>query len=211
DASTIASREEAEKSWQDKLAGTAPRLKLLFAGRVTAAKGVSTLLEAIQSLDAAGQAVDLHIIGHGDLIEACKETQKGLKHAQLEMIEPLSYGPEFFRFLRGYHAVVVPSITDEQPRIVYDAYSKGVPVIASNTDGLRDCVEDKVTGWLCRPNDAGDLARLLTQAASHPDQLAAMMPACLARARQMTHQQMHHKRLELLNRYLLAWRQAAAH
>lgn len=199
DAALIAPRQDAERSWSEK----SPRpLKVLFAGRVTAAKGVQVLLDAMRQLDADGCAIDLHVIGHGDLLDACRELGKTLRCARLTVLEPVPYGPEFFALLRRYHAVLVPSISEEQPRIVYDAYSQGVPVLASDTAGLRDCVEDQATGWLCRANDVSALAHLLDRAAREPERLHAMSEACLARASEMTHQHMHQRRLVLLNRYL---------
>lgn len=199
DDSIIARPQEAARSWSDMLSGKNGHLKVLFAGRVTAAKGVLVLLNALRELDARGRAIELHIIGEGDLISACQSVQKALKIARIELIAPISYGPEFFTFLRGYHAVVIPSLTDEQPRIVYDAYSQAVPVLASSTDGLRDCVEDMVTGRLCKPDDLSALVGLLEWAWADPNRLVVMGTACLARANQMTHQQMHRRRWALLD------------
>lgn len=199
DDAVIAPAAEAEEMWRAK---SGRPLKVLFAGRLTTAKGVPVLLDAIHRLDAAGRAVELHVIGQGELIDRCREAAAGLRHARIELLPPRPYGPEFFHFLRDYHAVVVPSITDEQPRIVYDAYSQGVPVIASDTGGLRDCVDDGVTGWLCAPNDAPALSAQLERGAQDVSRLQAMGPACLARAREMTHQHMHQRRLVLLNERL---------
>ncbi|WP_333190780.1 hypothetical protein [Microcoleus sp. Pol7_A1] len=59
----------------------------------------------------------------------------------------IAYGKELFRLLQEYHAIVVPSLSEDQPRIVYDdAYSQVVPILASNTDGLRDCIHNHKTG-----------------------------------------------------------------
>lgn len=202
DAAIIASPAQAEKSWADKFSGGRTHLKILFAGRVNAAKGITVLLEAMHELDARGLAIELHIIGEGELLGACENTRATLKSVRIKLVDSIPYGPEFFSFLRGYEAVVVPSVTDEQPRIVYDAYSQAVPVLASNTDGLRDCVEDGVTGRLCQPNDALALASLIEWAAVDPLRLKALGLAGLARSHQMTHQQMHRRRLKLLDTYL---------
>jgi len=206
DVAVIVPPQEAQRSWSDKLSSGRPRLRVLFAGRVTAAKGVPVLLAAARTLDARALDIELHVMGQGDLLDDCRQAQRSLRHVKLEVLDPLPYGPEFFAAVRRYHAIVVPSVSDEQPRIVYDAYSQAVPVLASNTDGLRDCIADGATGKLCKPGDPAALAELLEWAAEHPDQLAAMGPACLERARLMTHQHMHRQRWELLDRYLSAAR-----
>ena len=52
---------------------------------------------------------------------------------------------------------------------------KGRPVVASAVGGIRDQVEDGVSGWLCEPGDLGALTELLrTAATAGIDQLAAM-------------------------------------
>jgi glycosyltransferase involved in cell wall biosynthesis len=51
----------------------------------------------------------------------------------------------------------------------------GRPVVTTDMPGCRDVVEDGVTGYLCRPRDAGDLARCLAAIAGlDPSERAAM-------------------------------------
>ena len=118
------------------------------------------------------------------------------------MLGTVAYGGEFKKMIRGYHAVVVPSITDEQPRIVYDAYSQAVPVLGSNTDGLRACVVEQKTGRLVTPDDPIALAKLLQWSSENIDKLENMGLAALGIARNLTHQKMHKRRWELLQNLL---------
>ena len=65
--------------------------------------------------------------------------------------------------VRGVYAeadcVVLPSYYREGvPRTLLEAASMGLPIITTNVVGCRDAVEDGVTGFLCRPKDAMDLA-----------------------------------------------------
>ena len=73
--------------------------------------------------------------------------------------------------IRRYDAMVVPSITDEQPRIVFDAYSLAVPVLDSDTPGLRSCVKSGEVGLFVPPNDVSSLSGLLKYAAEHRSEL----------------------------------------
>jgi glycosyltransferase involved in cell wall biosynthesis len=79
-----------------------------------------------------------------------------------------------------------------------DAYSQGVPVIASDTTGLRSCVYEGETGLLCAPGDPAILAQLLRYASNHREDLHRFGMNSLARARKMTHQGMHQTRAKLL-------------
>ena len=44
----------------------------------------------------------------------------------------------------------------------------GKPLITTDTAGCRDAVDDGVTGLLCRPKDAGDLARKMKEMLALP-------------------------------------------
>ena len=57
------------------------------------------------------------------------------------------------------NCIVLPSYYREGvPRALLEAASMGIPVITTNTPGCRDAVDDAITGFLCRPRDARDLA-----------------------------------------------------
>jgi len=58
--------------------------------------------------------------------------------------------------------VVLPSYYREGvPRALLEAASMEIPVITTNTAGCRDAVDDRITGLLCRPRDARDLANAM--------------------------------------------------
>ncbi|WP_293131993.1 glycosyltransferase [Microcoleus sp. bin38.metabat.b11b12b14.051] len=199
DEGNIISDGEAAQIWQEKLSASPKQLKILFAGRLHPHKGVLVLLEAMKILDAQNIAVKLDILGEGELLSNCQAASKELqKSAQIEVLGTLPYGREFLGRLQQYHAVVVPSISDEQPRVVYDAYSQAVPVLANNTAGLRDCIENGVTGSIANCDNPAALANLLKQSGENLNLLQNMGMAALNKARSLTHQEMHQQRWQLL-------------
>jgi glycosyltransferase involved in cell wall biosynthesis len=55
--------------------------------------------------------------------------------------------------------VVLPSFYREgTPRTLLEAAAIVRPIITTDSVGCRDVVDDGVNGFLCRPNDASDLA-----------------------------------------------------
>lgn len=199
DAGTVLTQELAQAVWRDK----PTRLHLLFAGRLTESKGVSILLRSMEELSRQGVAVTLDLLGEGPLLAECERVAKGMSaNVTIRLLGTLPYDHRFFEALRSYHALVVPSLGDEQPRIVYDAYSQAVPVIASDTAGLRDCVVDRVTGLLVASGDSKVLAQAMVKADQDRDMLKTMGIAALLRAREMTHATMHRKRAALLRQAL---------
>jgi glycosyltransferase involved in cell wall biosynthesis len=189
----------AEDIWQKKLAASDSRLRLLFVGRLVPAKGLLVLLQAMRQLSTEGLPISLDILGEGELKNQCELAASELKGiTAVNLLGTVPYGAPLFELIRRYDAIVVPNISDEQPRIVFDAYSQAVPVLASDTPGLRSCVKDGELGLFAAPNDASALADLLRYAATHRSGLKQLGMHSLAYAHSMTHQEMHRQRAVLL-------------
>jgi len=197
-AEQILDDSQASSLWDEKMLEP---VHFLFAGRLVSEKGVKILLEAVEKLTAAGVYGTLHVIGEGPLrdevIAAERTGPFGLKY-----FEPLPYGPTFLNFLQGYHAVVVPSLSDEQPRIVFDAAARAVPILASETDGLRPHVEGNHTGDLVPLGDSGALAQAMSSWVNKPEALRRFGMEALSRVRGKTHEAMHAGRSRIIARNL---------
>ena len=203
DDSVILSREEAERVWAEKLRDPGRPLRAGFAGNLLRSKGVHVLLEALEMLDRRGVAVDVQMYGKGEMRDECAAFASKLEgNVSLTMGGTLAYGAPFFEMLRGRDVILVPSVTDEQPRIVYDCFSQAVPVIASDTTGLRECVTESKDGKFVPPNDPEALAEAIAWASSHRDALRAMGVASLDVARGLTHDKMHARRAEVIKNAL---------
>jgi glycosyltransferase involved in cell wall biosynthesis len=198
DEASIVSEAEAAQLWQAK-SSAVQCLNIIFVGRLVPNKGVLVLLEAMRLLSAANIPVQLNILGQGELLSACQQTSAALKGtARIHILEPVPYNHEFFSLLQSHHAVVVPNLSDEQPRIVYDAYAQALPVLASNTAGLRDCIQHECNGMLIKPNDADALAELFHWALQNLPKLAAIGTTARLTACELTHWEMHKRRWRLL-------------
>jgi len=195
DEADVVSVEDAQAFWRDKMRAVNPRLRVLYAGRLVSEKGLPVLLQAMRILANEDLSIQLDILGEGALETDCTRAGKELKGPTcVRVLGTVAYGPPFFHRIREYHAVVVPSISDEQPRIVFDSYSQGVPVIASDTEGLRSCITEGRTGLFFATGDPAALASLLRELSGHPEQLQTLGMNSIRFAREMTHQKMHQNR-----------------
>jgi glycosyltransferase involved in cell wall biosynthesis len=205
DENVIVSDADASAMWREKLNMGPPELAILFAGRLDPQKGVMVLLDAIRSVARKCARVRLDVLGSGELATMCKQVSSELNGStHVRILGTVAYGAPLFELVRRYHAVIVPSLSDEQPRIVYDAYSQGVPVLGTRTAGLRDCVYENLTGWLVEPNSADALSCMIERAASDVAALQPMGMEALRVARSMTHQKMHWERQKLLLQMIAA-------
>ena len=179
DEDWILTDEDARTGWDAK----AGPIRLLFAGRLIAVKGVSVLIDAIDQAGQAGAELQVTIIGDGPMREECiSAARRDHGSVVLEFRDPVPYGRPFLNLLRGYDAALLPSLSDEQPRLLFDAFSQAVPVIGSDTGGLRDLVEPGLTGVLVPAGKASALADALIHAAANRAKLRAMGIAALAKA-----------------------------
>ncbi len=195
----ILTEAEAQSSWDRK---QEMPVGMLFAGRLVPSKGVNLLLQALQLLDTAGVKVKVDIIGEGSLRQSCVEAAAAFSNVQLSVLDPVPYGAPFFELVRSYQALLIPSLSDEQPRVVFDANAQAVPVIASDTPGLRPHVNDGHTGWLLEPGKVEVLAAAIETAVANPQKLRLMGMASLAATHGHTHVAMHRTRAQILKKQL---------
>lgn len=186
DPNQILSVDEAMQRWSMK----SPRL--LFAGRLTKEKGVRVLIAAIEKSNAA-----VDIVGAGELAAECRAVADRFPD-RVRFLDPVPYGTSFSALLDAYMAVVVPTISDEQPRIIFDSHARAVPVIASGTTGHTEFVGHMENGLIVKPGDIDALAAAMEWAASNRPELQRMGLKGLEPMPLRTHQAMHRQRAEAI-------------
>lgn len=198
DADIIVSTAEAQQRWNARLASGRGVLRLLFAGRLIKEKGAEVVLDLARRLSADDAAVRISVIGDGYMRADFEEEAARLGSDILQVLQPVAYGRDFFDVIAAHDAVLVPSLGDEQPRVVYDAYSQAVPVLASSTPGLESCVDDGRTGWLFTAGSMDELHARVHMLAARPDLLREAGLAGRDIAEDNTHDAMHRKRCALI-------------
>jgi glycosyltransferase involved in cell wall biosynthesis len=187
DAGDVLDEASAEAAWDAK----AGPVRVILPARLTEGKGVALVLDALSGDTAGGQPIALDVIGDGPLRQAVAEAAARLGPARLRLLDPVPYGAPFLSLLRGYHAALVPTITDEQPRVLFDAAAQALPVLASDTEGHRGLIEDGVNGWRFQPGNPGALLAALQRAAEAPMALRKLGLKARAWAESRTHDAMH--------------------
>lgn len=132
-----------------------------FIGRVSPEKGSSVLIDAMKKLD----TVECRIAGAFDR----QPELPGRAPGNVEFLGMLGK-PELARLFLRLRIVVVPSVCYEGfPMSVVEAMAHGRPVIASRIGGIPEIVEDGVTGLLCEPGNADDLAEKIRYLWDRPE------------------------------------------
>lgn len=125
-----------------------------FFGRIEPVKGVETLLKAMSQLPPERAGL---VIGGRAPPDYLAELRRAAPPTArfLGFVRP----PEFFAQI---DMLVVPSIWEEpQGRVAHEAFSYGVPVLASAIGGLPEMIEPGVNGELFPAGDAARLAEIM--------------------------------------------------
>ncbi|MFC2162692.1 glycosyltransferase [Candidatus Altiarchaeota archaeon] len=125
---------------------------ILYAGRVSAEKGLKTLITACESAK-----MPLRIAGDGPQMTGLKEIVAS-KSIDVEFLGHLDE-PGLHDAVRGSMFTVVPSHWYEnQPYAILESFALGKPVIGSDLGGIRELIMAGETGMLFEPGDPVDLA-----------------------------------------------------
>src|SRR5829696_8918952 len=117
-------------------------------------KGAHLLLDALERLPPEGWTLD--VAGTGDDAYIAALTARA--PANVRFLGWTAAADFFARI----DALVVPSLwPDPQPRVVFEAYMHGVPVIGARAGGIPEQIDENRTGWLFEAGSAADLAGVL--------------------------------------------------
>jgi len=142
----------------------------LFVGRLSTEKGVETLLRAWSDLS----HVPLKIRGEGPLMPEATEAAR--KSGGAIEIAPRLDRKGLNDLMSGARFLIWPSqgYYETFGYVAVEAFSCGVPVIASRVGVAEEIVQDHRTGLHFTSGDSNDLAAKVEWAWSHPSEMDAM-------------------------------------
>jgi glycosyltransferase involved in cell wall biosynthesis len=149
----------------------------LLAARLLREKGVEDFIAAARLVKNGGAAPRFVVLGRHDPSDPlCVDAALLAKAVQDGVIETPGHTDDVRRFIGEADCVVLPSYYREGvPRSLLEAASMGKPLIAADSVGTREPVQDGENGFLCRPQDPVDLAeKMRAILAASPDRRAAM-------------------------------------
>jgi glycosyltransferase involved in cell wall biosynthesis len=156
-------------------------VRLLFAGRMIAYKGVDILADALPSLAQRGDW-RLTVAGAGPALD--------------EAVARRFAGPQIQRVTRAWlteaeldahiaacDIVLAPYRSATQSGLISQALAQGKPCVVTPVGGLGEQIGDGVAGWIAARADASAFATALEQALASPGEVRAKAEGALALAR----------------------------
>lgn len=149
----------------------------LLVARLLWDKGVGEYVEAARKVRLKFPAVQFRLLGFLDV-----QNPSAIPKAKVEawvaegVVAYLGSTDDVLPYLSEADCVVLPSFYREGvPRTLLEAAAMARPLITTDAPGCRDAVDDGVTGFLCRLQDADDLAaKMLRMIEMDRDELLAM-------------------------------------
>lgn len=153
------------------------KLRFLLVARMLWDKGVGEFVAAARSIRHRTPGVEFCLLGFVDVQNPAAIAREQIDSWVTEgVITYLGAAADVRPHIAAADCVVLPSYYREGvPRSLLEAAAIGRPVVTTDTVGCRDAVEDGVSGFLCRPRDATDLAEKLERVmAMSPEERAGM-------------------------------------
>jgi glycosyltransferase involved in cell wall biosynthesis len=160
---------------------TAPRsiFRVCYVGRIELLKGLPYLLQAWNEL-ALAQA-ELVLIG-----EVAPEMHRFIEQWALPSVRFPGFMPrsELAKWYRASHLFVFPSVNEGLARVLFEAMSCGLPVIATERSGAEDCITSGVEGNVVPARNATALAEAILWHYQNSEASASMGKAARSRIEQ---------------------------
>jgi glycosyltransferase involved in cell wall biosynthesis len=123
-------------------------------------KGTEVLIDALAMLREKNLPAKLLCVGGFETPEYERQLKVRVAQHQLEAhVEWTGFTTDVDTQLQRMDLFVLPSLFGEGlPMVVLEAMAAGVPVVATDVEGVPEAIRDGVDGIVARPQDAGDLA-----------------------------------------------------
>ena len=155
-------------------------LRLVTVGRLVPKKGYGDLIDALAIVQARGRSFNLRMVGDGPLRQSLEEkasllgirgriTFLGSQDRQ-GVINELSRSSVFV-----HPSVVLPDgDSDGIPNVLLEAMACGKVVVGADIDGIKEAIEDRISGRIYRSGDVRALAKVMIELIDDRETLAGL-------------------------------------
>ncbi|NUE02288.1 glycosyltransferase family 4 protein [Halorubraceae archaeon YAN] len=134
------------------------KFEWIIVGNLLKHKGHKSLLQALYLLSKRDHKFHLYIVGGGELEEELKQIASDLCITNHVTFEGRVFPREVPNYLRSADGFVLSSLREGFGLVVAEAMACELPVVATNTGGPSEIVDDGKTGFLVEKGSPKDLA-----------------------------------------------------
>jgi len=166
------------QGWRGEGSGDRSKLRFLFLGQLTAAKGVTVILDALARIPPQ-IPIEVHIAGTGPLeqqVRAATDDPRLNYHGFVS-------GAEREALMNHVDLLLFPSVWYENgPYSIMESMDAGIAVMASSIGAMPEFIVDGVNGVLLPPGDTQAWADAMAGLVARPDLVRSMRQAAAAHA-----------------------------
>ncbi len=133
---------------------------IVFVGALIEGKGVLDLMEVYDILFLEKLNIKLNVIGDGFLKEKLLLWSQKFPQNRVRISGSLS-NEDVISEMNQSDVLVLPSYSEGRPTVILEAMANGLPVIATNLDGIKEIVKSDYNGKLFNPGDISEFSSIL--------------------------------------------------
>jgi glycosyltransferase involved in cell wall biosynthesis len=158
-------------------------------GRIVPSKGQDVSLEVLRGLRARGVDAHLVFIGEAHLPEERYFEQLVRRRAEQlglsEYAHFLGYRSDVLKYMKAMDVIILPSQYEGLPNVVIEAGVVGKAVIAFDVCGIREVIEDSVSGFVTLRGDINGMIERTHYLSAHRAVAAKMGKEAAAKVREV--------------------------
>ncbi|MCX7644525.1 MAG: glycosyltransferase [Rhodobacteraceae bacterium] len=163
------------------LTATARPLRFGFCGRLVHLKGLDRSLRILAAARSMGARVRLDIIGTGPEEASLRALARELGiQEHVRFVGGMPYGPELIRRLGQCDALLFNPRMSETPRMFFDAYAAGLPLVADGIDYVLERRDAEGAAIVLPRNRDEEAARIIARLDADRSQLVPVTERALA-------------------------------
>ena len=137
-------------------------LRFVYCGRFEERKGLTHSLQILHEAKSYGCHIELDLIGDGEQAGELKKLVSTLGLQQsVHFLGKINYNADIFYKLAEYDALFFTPLAEDTPRMIFDGYAAGLPIIGYDIEYLKERADEERTVMLCPLGDIDTSARLL--------------------------------------------------
>ncbi|MEZ5978124.1 MAG: glycosyltransferase [Planctomycetota bacterium] len=165
-------------------ARTGDALRFVYCGRFVERKGLAHAVEWVARAARAGADVVFDLLGDGEQKGALEARVRELGVGErVRFLGKAAYGPELIGRLAEYDALLFTPFAEDTPRMIFDGYAAGLPLVATDIAYVRERAEAERAAVVLPRSDSAAAVATLVDLARDRRKLLELAPHALEAGR----------------------------
>ena len=151
----------------DICGGSVPHFLVVTVGRLVPAKQLAHGIRVIKELHAQDIQAHLAVVGKSLLREERKHEQKLIRLSRelalADYVHFCGFRTDIIKVMESADAILLTSHYEGLPNVAVEAVISGTPMVAYDVSGIREVLQEGVTGWIVPQGDIGRIVQILSQ------------------------------------------------